>query len=231
MRPPWPEAILFDLDGTLFRTETLSLPAYHATFDRLRAEGLWQGATPPEERFLGSLGMLLPEIWRRVLGDDASPQLVQRADALLLEQQLQKLREGFGVLYPGVAETLAALADRGIRLFVASNGLEAYVKEVIRHKGVARLFTGLYSAGEYRTRSKVELVRLILDQHGIRRAWMVGDRASDVEAGKENGLFVVGCDYAAFHEDGELQGADVVIHAFSELLGLVAAAEPAPGAP
>ncbi|UUZ80601.1 hypothetical protein LJK88_38035 [Paenibacillus sp. P26] len=37
-----PEAMIFDLDGTLFQTET-PLPAYHATFDRLRAEGLYEG--------------------------------------------------------------------------------------------------------------------------------------------------------------------------------------------
>ncbi len=37
-----PEAMIFDLDGTLFQTETLLLPAYRATFDRLREEGLYE---------------------------------------------------------------------------------------------------------------------------------------------------------------------------------------------
>ncbi|UUZ93287.1 hypothetical protein LJK87_00265 [Paenibacillus sp. P25] len=31
---------------------------------------------------------------------------------------------------------------------------------------------------------------------------MVGDRSSDVEAGRANGLFVVGCDYAGFRKPG-----------------------------
>ncbi len=51
-----PEAMIFDLDGTLFQTETLLLPAYYATFDQLRKEGLFQGETPPEKHILGALG-------------------------------------------------------------------------------------------------------------------------------------------------------------------------------
>lgn len=217
-----PQAMLFDLDGTLFRTETLLLPAYHAAFDRLRAEGLYEGATPPEERILGGLGMLLEHIWEQVM-PETSPETRQRADVLLLEEQSQGLRRGEGELYEGVADALAELRRRGIRLFIASNGLEAYVKEVPHYRGVGDLFEGFYSAGEYRTRSKVDLVRLLMDKHALspESTWMVGDRSSDVEAGKKNGLFVVGCDYAGFRKKGELDGADVRIGSFPEILKLL----------
>ncbi|WP_248930491.1 HAD family hydrolase [Paenibacillus hamazuiensis] len=213
-----PEALLFDLDGTLFKTETLLLPAYHATFDQLRAEGLFAGPTPPEERILGSLGMLLEHIWQNVM-PGSSKEARLRADELLLEYQLEGLRRGQGELYDEVASALREMRERGFRLFVASNGLEAYVKQVPEHKGIAPLFEGLYSAGEYKTSSKVDLVRLLLDKHGIKSAWMVGDRSSDVEAGRKNGLTVVGCDYAGFRKEGELEGAHIVIRRFGELLG------------
>ncbi|KIL42384.1 haloacid dehalogenase [Gordoniibacillus kamchatkensis] len=214
---PQPEAMLFDLDGTLFRTETVLLPAYYAAFDRLREEGLHEGPTPPEERILGSLGMLLEHIWERVL-PGSSPETRRRADELLLQNQLDLLEQGQGKLYEGVADTLRELHGRGVRLFVASNGLEGYVKGVIRATGVASYFEDLYSAGEHGTRSKVDLVRLLLSRHGIRTAWMVGDRSSDVEAGRRNGLTVIGCDYAGFRSAGELDGDDVRIGAFPQLL-------------
>lgn len=216
-RAPKPEALIIDLDGTLFKTETLSLPAYHAAFNQLRSEGLYTGETPPEERFLSSLGLLLPEIWARVI-PDTSEQTRARADELLLFHQLRLLKQGLGELYPGVQSTLEALHGRGHRLFVASNGLESYVKEVVHHQGIDRLFTALYSAGEYQTSSKVQLVRLLLDTYHIEAAWMCGDRSSDVEAGAENGLYVVGCSYGGFHQAEELKDADVVITAFPELL-------------
>lgn len=215
-----PEAMIFDLDGTLFQTETLLLPAYHACFDQMRSEGVFQGETPPEERILGSLGMLLEDIWKNVMPEEPV-ETHQRADVLLLQHQMEGLKQGVGAMYEDVEDTLRALRDKGVKLFVASNGLEDYVKKVIEHKGLAPLFEELYSAGEYETRSKVDLVRILLDKHGVSSAWMVGDRSSDVEAGKKNGLTVVGCDYAGFRKSGELDGADIRITSFGELLDYV----------
>jgi phosphoglycolate phosphatase len=217
-----PRAMIFDLDGTLFQTESVLLPAYHAMFDRLRAEGLYEGDTPPEERILGGLGMLLKHIWERVM-PDASVETRERADELLLEEQNKRLEAGEGVLYEGVREALEQLQSRGIRLFIASNGLEAYVKGVPQAKGIAHRFEAFYSAGEFQTSTKVDLVKLLLERYSIdpQEAWMVGDRSSDVEAGLKNGLFVVGCDYAGFGKEAELDGADARIQAFSQLLELL----------
>lgn len=217
-----PEAMIFDLDGTLFQTETLLLPAYHAMFDTLKAEGTYTGETPDESLILGSLGMLLEQIWQRVM-PDADIQVHRRADELLLQYQIDRLRGGEGQMYEEVAATLAELRRQGIRLFVASNGLEAYVKGVIEQKELAPLFEGLYSAGEFQTRSKVDLVRRLMETYGVNTAWMVGDRSSDVEAGLENGLTVIGCDYAGFRKEGELEGAHAVISKFSDLLTLIEA--------
>lgn len=214
-----PEAMIFDMDGTLLRTETLVLTAYRRTFDQLRKEGLYTGETPPEQRILGCLGMLLDEVWRVVI-PDSDEAVRQRANELLLQYQIEDLKQGGGELYPGVPDTLRKLHERGIRLFVASNGLEDYIKSIIRYKGLAPYFEGLYSAGEYRTSTKAELVGLLLSRHGLRRAWMVGDRSSDVEAGIRNGLPVIGCGYAGFAAGGELKGATRIIRSFPELLEL-----------
>jgi phosphoglycolate phosphatase-like HAD superfamily hydrolase len=220
MKRACPEAMLFDLDGTLFQTETLLLPAYDSAFEQLNREGTYTKGTPPKELILSSLGMLLEHIWARVL-PDADEQVRRRADELLLREQVEGLKRGDGVFYPGVEQTLRALHAKGVKLFVASNGLEQYVKDVIRLKGLGELFTGLYRAGEYETRSKVDLVKILLERHDIKSAWMVGDRSSDVEAGKNNGLPVVGCKYAQFGKDSELEGADMIITDFAQLLELV----------
>jgi phosphoglycolate phosphatase len=217
---PKPEAMIFDLDGTLFQTETLLLPAYHATFDQMRAEGIYKGETPHESAILGSLGMLLEHIWQRVI-PEVEMKVHRRADDLLLDYQMEGLANGSGSLYEGVAETLGELHAQGIRLFIASNGLEGYVKGVIEYKGLGPLFEGLYSAGEFQTRSKVVLVKKLLEMYGVRSAWMVGDRSSDVEAGLENGLTVIGCDYAGFRKEGELVGSHARLTCFSDILELI----------
>lgn len=214
-----PEAMIFDMDGTLFQTETLLLPAYHRLFDILREEGHYVGETPDEKLMLECLGMLLEDIWKIVI-PNGTPTAHRRADELLLQLELEGLNNEAAVLYPEVKETLEELHRRGVRLFIASNGLEDYVKGIAQARGIMPLFEGIYSAGEYGTASKVDLVRLLLEQHDIQDAWMVGDRSSDVEAGKENGQTVIGCQYAGFGARQELQGSDAVIHSFSQLLSL-----------
>lgn len=219
-----PEAMVFDMDGTLFQTESLLLPAYHKMFDILREEGLYSGPTPPEERILSSLGMLLAEIWKNVM-PEADEAVHRRADELLLKLEIEGLQAGGTLLYPQVTETLAALRERGIRLFVASNGLKDYIHSIVVVHELKDLFEGLYSAGGQGTATKTELLRLLLEDHGISNAWMVGDRSSDVEAGKGNNQTVIGCAYAGFGRQDELKGSDVIISSFDELISLYDNAE------
>jgi len=215
-----PEAVIFDMDGTLFETDKLLVPVHHRVFETLREEGLYEHETPPVERLLSCLGMLLEDIWRKVM-PDSTKAARKRADVLLLQYEREGLERGEGQLYPFVEETLRELHSRGIKLFVASNGLEEYVKGVAEFKGIAPLFDGLYSAGEYETSTKVDLVARLLKDHSIQSAWMVGDRSSDVEAGKGNGLQTIGCAYATYGRASEIEGADVLINDFRELLTLL----------
>ncbi|MGG1635421.1 HAD family hydrolase [Paenibacillus sp. NRS-1760] len=215
-----PEAVIFDMDGTLFETDKLLVPVHHRVFETLREEGLYEHETPPVERLLSCLGMLLEDIWRQVM-PDSTEAARKRADVLLLQYEREGLERGEGDLYPFVEETLRELHSRGIKLFVASNGLEEYVKGVAEFKGIAPLFDGLYSAGEYETSTKVDLVARLLKDHNIQSAWMVGDRSSDVEAGKGNGLQTIGCAYATYGRASEIEGADVLINDFRELLPLL----------
>jgi phosphoglycolate phosphatase len=218
--PSVPQAILFDLDGTLFQTETLLETVHRRVFETLREEGLYVKPLPSIDTLLGSLGMLLSDIWKKVM-PDGSPQAHERANVLLLQYEMEELSLGRGHLYPGVIDTLRELRNRGIRLFIASNGLEEYVKGVPEVKGIGDWFEGKYSAGEFATSTKVDLVRKLLDAFDVDEAWMVGDRSSDVEAGRSNGLYVVGCDYAGFKRQGELDGSDAIIQSFAELLELL----------
>ncbi|WP_336784584.1 HAD hydrolase-like protein [Paenibacillus sp. MMO-177] len=214
-----PEAVIFDMDGTLFETATLLETVHERLFRTLREEGLYD-RTPPLDDLLGCLGMLLEDIWRKLMpGSSEAARL--RADELMVQYELEELEAGRGRLYPQTAETLKSLKEQGIKLFVASNGLEAYVKEVARFQGIAELFDGLYSAGEFQTASKVDLVARLLSDHQVKTAWMVGDRSSDVEAAKGNGLVAIGCAYAGYGRDSELADADVCIQAMPELLSLL----------
>lgn len=109
------------------------------------------------------------------------------------------------------------LHAKGIPLFVASNGQKEYIEAICQEYALNPLLTDLYSAGRFRTRSKVDLVAKLIADYQVEQAVMVGDRHSDVEAGVKNGLFTIGCDFG-FAKPGELDGANVVITQFPQLL-------------
>lgn len=211
-----PYAILFDMDGTLLQTEKLSTPAFQRTFDQLRKKGLWDGETPDESEITNVLGMTIDQVWKKLL-PGASDEAIEAADTFLLENEIQLIHERVTDLYPGVLDTLQDLHERGAALFIASNGQEAYIDALCDEYNLKPLMTDLYSAGRFRTRTKNDLVARLLKDYQVKKAIMVGDRHSDVEAGTSNGLFTIGCDFG-FAKPGELDGADVVITDFPQLL-------------
>lgn len=211
-----PYAILFDMDGTLLQTEKLSTPAFQRTFDQLREKGLWDGKTPDESEITNILGMTIDQVWNKLL-PEASEETIEAADILLLENEIQLIHERVTDLYPGVWDTLQDLHARGAALFIASNGQEAYIDALCEEYNLKPFLTDLYSAGRFRTRTKNDLVAKLLKDYQVEKAIMVGDRHSDVEAGTTNGLFTIGCDFG-FANPGELDGADVIITKFPQLL-------------
>jgi phosphoglycolate phosphatase len=209
-----PFAVIFDMDGTLFQTETVLVPALHKTFDRLRCEGLWQGDTPVEE-YLRILGVPVLEVWRQLM-PQADEAVRGRAAAWFLDDIIAEIEQGNGRLYPDVLPTLAALADQGIPLFVASNGRSRYLAAIRTAFQLGRYFIDFYSLDRFSLPSKSALVKQLLNDYEMERAVMVGDRRSDIEAAKDNGIWSIGCRFG-FANDEELREADIVIQRFGEL--------------
>ncbi len=214
-----PFAVLFDMDGTLLKTEEVAVPAFTKTFQKLKEEGLFQDPIPTEKEITDVFGMTLEEIWNKLLpGQDE--EVKKRADRMMLDYELEILRQGNVHLYPNVKETLQQLRSKGIPFFVASNGLDEYIKGVCECFGMTDWFEDLYSAGRFQTETKDDLVSKLLHDYGVKEAIMVGDRKSDVQAGQANKLYTVGCAFG-FSNQGELEGANVIIEDFKEILPIV----------
>jgi phosphoglycolate phosphatase len=212
------QAILFDIDGTLFQTEKVALPAFRKTFDELRENGLFQGDTPEDGKLTSVFGMTIPEVWETLL-PDTDIKLRDRANEMFAHWELYLMQEGEGALYPGVKEALQALHDQNIKLYTCSNGEKRYVETVLDTQRIHHYFTKLYSAGEYKTEKKEELVARILQDHHLSPdiTVMVGDRQSDITAAKKNNLPAIGCKFG-FADPGELKEADIRIDHFDQLL-------------
>jgi phosphoglycolate phosphatase len=212
-------AVFFDMDGTLLQTENVALPAVKDAFDYLKREGLYDGEPPTREQLLHTFGMTVEQVWDKLM-PEASKEVKEKANELMLEYEIERLKRREGKLYDGVLDVLRKLKEKGIPVFVVSNGEKAYIENVVENTDLSRLFTDLYSAGRFQTKTKNDLVAKLLADYNIKHAIMVGDRHSDIEAGKVNGLYTIACDFG-FATQGELDGADECVTAFPNILPLI----------
>ncbi len=209
--------IAFDLDGTIFATEPLAVIAVQKTIEGLVRENLYTRSLPSKKECLHVLGMVQQEIWDYLI-PGADPQALARADQLLEEIEKEYLEKGTGQLYPQVRTTLEYLKNDKWGLLIASNGGEGYVKAVIESRSLTPLFAGIYSAGEFATTKKGDLLQIAREKFPGLKA-MVGDRRSDIEAGRAHNLISVGCRFGYGSEE-EIRGADYIIDDFSEIKDL-----------
>ncbi len=211
------ELWIFDMDGTLFRSELVALPAFRVCFARMSAYGIAVPDHISDAQITDTLGQTHDVLWARLMGRSLSSAERSLADAWILEEEVSLLLRGVGALFDGVPETLRLLHENGALLAVASNGQQRYIETIVSVFGLERYFTGLYSASGYNVTSKVQLVQRVLQDIPCQRAVMVGDRSSDVEAGVKNGLPVIGCVFG-FATGSELHGATRMAHKFSDIL-------------
>ncbi|BCJ87373.1 HAD family hydrolase [Effusibacillus dendaii] len=79
------EAFVFDLDGTLFQTEMVAVPAFQHKLQRLQIEGLFRNPIPDESEITKWFGLTTDEIWSRLLPDVAESDR-KKADDMLLDR-------------------------------------------------------------------------------------------------------------------------------------------------
>ncbi|WP_285399145.1 HAD hydrolase-like protein [Lysinibacillus sp. fls2-241-R2A-57] len=210
------KAIIFDMDGTLFQTNLILEPALSATFDVLRAKGLWQGDTPIET-YREIMGVPLPVVWE-TLCPMHTVEIREESNALFHVKLIEQIRNRKGALYPNAEQTLATLVEN-YHLFIASNGQVEYLQAIVETYQLQRFIKGTYSIQAVSSGHKSDLVKKVIEENDILGGAVVGDRSSDIQAARDNQLLSVGVRFD-FAQETELQNADIVIDNLNELLYL-----------
>jgi phosphoglycolate phosphatase len=195
---PFSSLIVFDIDGTLFETHRVTVPAVQRTLAAYGlpipdAETVCRFFGQPNELYLEWLGARIPESHRTKVVD-----AVNRLELELVATE--------GRLYPGVREMLESLAAEGHVLALCSNGPEDYVKTVVEAFELAPLCAVVRARGT-RYPGKSAMLEEILSIIPARPAVMIGDRRDDIESAHHNGMRAVAADYG-FGSSAELTEAD-----------------------
>jgi HAD superfamily hydrolase (TIGR01549 family) len=198
--------IMFDMDGTLFRTETSFFPSVREFASR-------HAFPVPDEEFLRSFIGQSGIKWRAWLEQlqlgQSTQELASEFD--LLEQKYVKTQ---GELYPGAADVLRALALDGWKLGICSNASGWYPEMILTRAGVRELFM-VIRVPSRPDQTKAMMLCEVWNELRPERCAMVGDRADDMQAAYAGGYFAIGAVYGWAPEELEL--ADVRIHDIAEI--------------
>jgi phosphoglycolate phosphatase len=216
-----PQAILFDIDGTLISTGGAGGVAWRMAFEDLFG-------IPAEIGKYTDAGMTDPEVGRitfeRVMERAPAPQEM----AALITKRSEYLpkavdeAKGYRVL-DGVRETLEKLSGDGFLLGLTTGGVEAAAHIKLARADLNKFF----SFGGYGSDSsdRTELTRIAVERAGTilgepldpRRVLVVGDTPLDIEAAHAAGVLAVGVASGNYDKEQlSAAGADYVLESLRE---------------
>ncbi len=214
------DAVLFDLDGTLTRSEEGILNCWRYAL-------LKMGRDIPDDQALRSfIGPSLHASFR-----DAAH--LNEAEC---DQAVAFYRERFSTIgmfenavYPGIRMLLKKLRASGVWLAVATSKPQVFTERILDHFGLRKFFAKVSGANVMdKDSSKRQLIEKALPTR-FGRAVMVGDRRFDVEGAKAMGIEAVGVTYG-YGDREELisAGADHIVSSVAELTALLCPGVPVP---
>ncbi len=227
MAGSWPQAVLFDLDGTLVD----SAPDIHAALN----ETLASYGEPPFtlEAVTRMVGRGVPVLIERAwdgLGKSIDPAERDRVVDRFLAIYEPRATE-LTTLTAGASEATRALVDAGTPIGVVTNKPEAATREILGHFGLSELMQ-VVVGGDAGPAKKPEpgLLLLACERLGLAvdQVVFVGDSENDVAAAKAAGMAVVVLrgGYTSIAADD--LGADAVVDRLDGLGAAVSALRPAP---
>jgi phosphoglycolate phosphatase len=203
--------LIFDLDGTLFRGDAVTLASARRAFAE---RGLHAPAEEEVRRFVGRP----PREFHDWLAAVCPPGIGNEVAEAVDRGELELLAEAGG-LYPGVEGALAALRAATCRMAICTNGPPAYVDAVMDGFGLRRFFD-LVRRIESPDDEKAGMVADVLARIRARPAIMIGDRPDDVAAARTNGLPAVAVTYGVGAPE-ELEDADALAGSPAEMAAAV----------
>lgn len=188
-------AVIFDLDGTLWDCVENLIPSWQDVFE------LHNLGTPPTADDLYSLMGKTAQQFAEAM----FPQLTAQQGLEIIEQQRQielpYLAKMGGKLYADVESTLDRLCKK-YTLAIVSNCDSGYIETFLEHYGFGKYFSDWEFSGRTGM-PKGHNIRLLMQRCGIDNAVYVGDTALDMEAAQDAGIPFIFAEYGFGNADSK----------------------------
>lgn len=204
------EALIFDIDGTLWDSRELVAKGYNL---QLHQEGL-DSLQVNAAQFLPLFGKVAEDIADVLFPSIPAPERYNLMYRCMAAEESYMKDDPCEVGYPGVKETLEALSKKH-RLFIVSNSQKGYPELCMEKLGISSLFQGHLCYGDTGT-EKGLTIRTLMDKHHITDALYIGDTLADQQAAALAGIGFIWCSYGF----GKPEHFDAKIDSFPQLLEL-----------
>lgn len=202
-------AILFDLDGTLWDSCVAIMPSWQKVMEAHNVK------RPPitQEEMNSYMGKTVAQIAPLML-----PELSLEEGIALMEEgcqeELKDLRRNGATLYEDIIETLRILSEN-FNLYVVSNSQDGYIQAFREHYGLEDIIKDFECAGRTK-KCKGDNIRLVIERNNIEKAVYVGDTILDKEAADLAGIPFIYASYGF----GDVKNPDYSITKPIELVEL-----------
>lgn len=203
------EAIIFDLDGTLWDASPEILKTWNMAIE--------QNGNPRQpithEELSGCLGLPMDAIAKKLfpeMTDETKHKLME--DCCRLENDY--LAEYGATLYPALETTLAKL-QQTYQLYIVSNCQCGYIEAFLKAHHLEAYFKDIECWGNT-NQFKGANIRLLMERNHITDAIYVGDTQGDADASCEANIPFIFCEYGF----GSVTSCDYSISTFADLLTL-----------
>lgn len=195
--------IVFDLDGTLLDSYEMSMKTHVRLIEAM-------GLPPAPHALLKALNGPTLEEACAMLG--LPPQRMGELEAAYARIEAEHVPV-MSRLFPGVLEMLASLQNQAI-LCLLTNSLPAYLGMACEATGIGKYFAE--RAGSAPGTPKAVRIRQWMEARGLPRALMIGDRPTDVAAGRTAGTWTLAVTYGCGTAD-QLAHADAMASTVAEV--------------
>ena len=201
--------VLFDLDGTLTRSEKgITRSALYAA-EKMGFTGF------TAEQFKVFIGPPLILSFQQVVG--MTPEQAEQA-TLHYRERFSRIGYAENEVYTGIPTLLRSLKKNGAKIAIATAKPQQFAEKIAVQFGFMPYLDAIVGPGfDNKHSSKADIVRRAMDLLGGTPV-MIGDRCYDVDGGKDNGIDTIGVAYGyGSREELEECGADYIAATVAEL--------------
>jgi phosphoglycolate phosphatase len=212
----WPQAVVFDLDGTLVDSAPEIRMAINAAFEPLGVPAFSLDAV---RRMIGGGAVVALRRAAERSGVVLDEERESRALDRFLEVLATESLRGDG-LYPGALDLLEALRRNGVALAICTNKADPVTHIAVRALGIAEYFGAVIGAtDELAKKPDPSMLLAAVQRLGASpaAAVMIGDTHADIGAASAAGCTSIAVSYGYSQQSVHDLGADAVVDRLADV--------------